>query len=82
MNYENKNYELKLLYDANTKYVKLVESLSGKFILNSNIDEVQNSRDQIYEQAIIMSEEKKQIKESSNATSEEHGKGTLQETFQ
>jgi len=38
MNYENKNYELKLLYDANTKYVKLVEALSGKFILNSNID--------------------------------------------
>ena len=38
MNYENRNYELKLLYDANTKYVKLVDALSGKFILNSNID--------------------------------------------
>ena len=38
INYENKNYELKLLYDANMKYVKLVEVISGKFILNSSLD--------------------------------------------
>ena len=38
INYENKNYELKLLYDSNMKYVKLVEVISGKFILNSSLD--------------------------------------------
>jgi hypothetical protein len=38
MSHNSKEYELKLLYDADVKYVKLVELLSGKVILNSGLD--------------------------------------------
>ena len=38
LNYNNKDYELKLLYDTDVKYVKLIELQSGKVIFNGDLD--------------------------------------------
>jgi hypothetical protein len=38
LSHNSKEYELKLLYNADVKYVNLVELLSGKVILNSGLD--------------------------------------------
>jgi hypothetical protein len=38
LNYNNKDYELKLFYDTDVKYIKLIELQSGKIIFNGDLD--------------------------------------------